>query len=138
MVVVLAVIGWLYRYRSITWNREEASDQWLKLDDGSQKSIGAIVGSDSNAGKAAKLQFAWSFYWEVGVKKLGSDQRGALNAIDQAGKLYRTLATECADESPPIFAPQAFLGIALVEETRAIQDRAALDKAKEAYKEVRR
>ncbi len=137
VVVGAAVaLGAWFWYRSTTWSREEASDAWLRLDDGGQKNVGALASTNTNAGKAAKLQIAWIAYWELGVKKIATDQRGALLAIEEAGKFYQELAKECADERPPIYAPQAFLGIAIVEETKALQDRAAVEKAKEAYTNV--
>jgi hypothetical protein len=132
---VLVIGGWFW-YKSVTSSTQETSNEWLQLDDGGQKNIGSLSTKDTNAGKAAKLQFAWIAYWEFGVKKIGTDQRGALEAINLAGKAYQSLAKECADENPPIYAPQAFLGIGVVEETKAVQERGALDKAKSAYLEV--
>ena len=141
MVYVLvggaAAIGLWLLYASMTSSKIETSDRWLRLDDGGQKNLVELATKEGTtpAGKAARLQLAWLFYWELGLKKLGADPHDAMLKINTAGDLYRELAKDCADD--PLFHPQALLGIAVIEETRALQDQLVLDKAVEAYKELR-
>ncbi len=124
--------GWSY----MAGSRQETSNRWLFLDDGGQKNLAELATKEksTNAGKAARLQIAWMLYWEKGVKFVGTDPQGAMQMLKTSGDLYRELAEECKDD--PLFEPQALLGIAVVEETKTLQDPAHLDKAHEAYKAV--
>jgi hypothetical protein len=132
-VVILGLVFALRLYRT---SQEENSERWLNLDDGTASKLFLLDKSDpdSSAGKAARFQIAWAFYWELGVKRLGVDPPGALKALSESGDRYRKLADDCKDD--PLFEPQALLGIAVCEEARAIQDRLRLEKAATLYDEV--
>jgi len=132
-VAVVAVAIWgTYRYFVISG--QETSLQWVMFDDGSSGHFKQLAGLDTFPGKAARFEIAWFAYWETGVRLIGVDPQGAMSSLDSAGRLYKRLAEECKDD--PIFEPQALLGIAVVEETRAVNDPRSLDRAKEAYKNV--
>jgi hypothetical protein len=131
---VVAVVLYVVYQRS-SESRAETANAWLKLDDGGQKSLDELKRDiGTNPGKAALLQYAWLLYWEAGVKRVGTDPLGAMQALEEAGKAYRILAKECESEDPLLYLPQALLGAAVVDECRAIQDRDFLKKAQDGYK----
>ena len=141
MMYFLAVAGLFvilflaYRW----WNRdaEARSMQWIMLYDGSQEHLKQLAASDAKdtpAGKAARLQEAWLDYWYFGVKKSGGDPRGALNSIKIALRTYTELVDNCKDD--PTFEPQAMLGMAVSEESLAVEDVVHLKKAKTLYDEL--
>lgn len=135
VAALVAVALWVV-YANVSETRKSASDAWVKFDDGGEKIIvdlGNTQGS-TPAGKAALLQYAWMHYWELGVKKIGTDPMGAMIELEKSGKIYAKLAEECKDEDPLLFLPQALLGVAVVDECRAIQDSELfLKKAKDGY-----
>lgn len=136
LVVVALLIGLWFFYATMTSSRQETSYRWLRLDDGGLKNLDDLANKEGTtpAGKAARLQIAWLLYWEKGVKFIGTDPQGSLQMLKTSGDLYRKLAEDCKDD--PLYEPQALLGIAVVEESKAIQDRDFLKKAEEAYKAV--
>ena len=131
----LLVALW-FAYSYMAGAKQEGSERWLRLDDGGAKNLEQLSVQDGStpAGKAARLQIAWMIYWERGIKFFGTDPNGAMEALKIAGTEYRKLAEECKDD--PLFEPQALLGVAVVEETKALQDAALLDRAEGAYKAV--
>ena len=131
VVVAVAVVAIWGTYRYFVISGQETSLQWVMFDDGSSGHLKQLAGLDTYPGKAARFEFAWFFYWETGVRMVGVDPQGAMSSLDTAGKLYKRLAEECKDD--PIFEPQAMLGIAVVEETKAVNDPNSLGRAKEAY-----
>jgi hypothetical protein len=133
--LVLVVGGWFF-YVSFIGGREDASRRWLMLDDAGLANLSSLIKNDPDtpAGKAARLQRAWLAYWELGVKRLGAEPEGAMKSLEFASDDYAALAKICVDD--PIFEPQALLGIAVVEETRAIMDTANLDRAADAYQKL--
>lgn len=119
-------------YRSIRQGYETTASQWISFDDGSRGNIRALSQDlDTNVGKAAAFQICWYLYWEEGVKFLGSNPRGGLLGVSEAAKIYSLLAEKCKGDA--LFEPQAMLGLAVCEETLAIQDRARLKRAAELY-----
>jgi hypothetical protein len=136
LVGVALLVALYFGYRWYVLSKEEISLQWLKLDDASADHLGQLQKLETPAGRAARFQIAWIFYWEEGVRMIGINPPGAMKAIGQAGNLYKDLAKECADADDKIFEPQALLGVAVVEETRAVQDLSFLGKAKDSYKAV--
>ncbi|HZZ77827.1 MAG TPA: hypothetical protein VFE62_04875 [Gemmataceae bacterium] len=131
---VLIVAVWLgMRWYSVS--KQETSMRWALFDDGARGNLEQLAQMEnSKAGRAARFQIAWLFYWDMGVRMIGIDPAGSMNRLGEAGKLYAQLAEECKDD--PIFEPQALLGIAVVEETRSVQDTARLARAKESYQVV--
>jgi hypothetical protein len=133
--VALLVALW-FSWRWYLVSKQETSLQWLMLDDASGKHLLELEKLETPAGRAARFQRAWLVYWEEGVRMIGVDPPGATNALRQASTRYEALAKECADADDKIFEPQALLGIAVVEETRAVQDLSFLGRAKESYTKV--
>jgi hypothetical protein len=130
-VLVAAWFGYRWYYGDVT----EKSLQWLKLYDGSGNLIQDLARDpDTNSGKAALFQIAWEFYWLDGVKMMASDKVGAMKSLKRSVDLYGQLAEKCKDDK--IFEPQALLGRAVAQETRAVEDRDHLKKAKEYYEEL--
>jgi hypothetical protein len=65
---------------------------------------------------------------------MASDKVGAMKSLKKSVDLYRQLAEKCKDDK--IFEPQALLGRAVAQETRAVEDRDHLKEAKEYYEEL--
>jgi hypothetical protein len=134
VTVALIVAAWL-GYRWYNSDRSERSLQWLKLYDGSGNHIDELTQEkDSYAGKAARLQVAWFAYWDFGTKMMASNKDGAMQQLKKSADLYGTLAEDCKDDK--VFEPQALLGRAVAQESRAVQDRDHLKKAKDYYEEL--
>jgi len=132
----ILVGGLWFWYVSVAASRQEASERWLRLNDGTLKSLSELAekNPDKPAGKAARLQLAWLAYWELGVRRLGADPSDAMLKLKIASSTYKNLIKDCAED--PQFEPQALLGYAVVEETKAVQDPAFLESAVDAYKAV--
>ena len=134
-VTVAVLIAAWFGYRWYYGDVEGKSLQWLKLYDGSRNLIQDLAKDpDTNAGKAALFQFAWELYWIDGVKMMASDKVGAMKSLKGSVDLYGQLAEKCKGDE--IFEPQALLGRAVAQETRAVEDRDHLKKAKEYYEEL--
>jgi hypothetical protein len=120
-------------YRWYASSTADASEQWLKLYDGSPARLQYLSSKEGEtpAGKAARLQLLWILYWEIGIKRLGTDQRGTMELFKVVEKEYRDLAENCKDD--PLFEAQAMLGQAVVVESWAVQDRSHLERAKTLY-----
>jgi hypothetical protein len=134
-MLALALVLFIgYRYYSIS--KQEASEQWLKLYDASPGYLRYLSAKEGEtpAGKAARLQTLWIFFWEQGVKRLGTDQRGTMELFKILDREYKDLAETCKDD--PLFEAQALLGQAVVVECWAVQDRVHLDKSKRLYEEL--
>src|SRR6516162_10527182 len=134
-VTVAVLIAAWFGYRWYYGDVEGKSLQWLKLYDGSRNLIQDLAKDpDTNAGKAALFQFAWELYWIDGVKMMASDKVGAMKSLKRSVDLYGQLAEKCKDDK--VFEPQALLGRAVAQETRAVENRDHLKKAKEYYEEL--
>ena len=136
-VVAAAWFGWSYR-KGI---QHETSFLWLKLYDGGGNQIEDLAQNDkdSEAGKAARLQIAWLNYWEFGIKMLALNKPalgnpGAMANIKKSVELYADLAEDCKDD--PVYGPQAMLGRAVAQESRAVEDRKHLKEAEQYYEEL--
>jgi len=124
-------VGYRWYYKDVA----ERSLQWLKLYDGSANFIQDLAkDSDTYSGKAALFQIAWELYWLDGVKMMASDKVGAMKSLKRSVDLYGQLAEKCKDDK--VFEPQALLGRAVAQETRAVENRDHLKKAKEYYEEL--
>ena len=132
-IVAIAVLAAAYfGYRWYVGDKVGRSLEWLMLYDGSRNHIEGLTDKmDTNAGKAAWLQIAWFRYWDDGIKLLAADKAMAMKNIESAGKIYEELAKTCKDD--PVYEPQALLGLAVVEESLAVQARSHLDRAKTNY-----
>jgi hypothetical protein len=106
------------------------------LDDASADHLGQLQKLETPAGRAARFQIAWIVYWEEGVRMIGANPAGAMKALKEASTRYEALAKECAEADDKIFEPQALLGVAVCEETRAVQDLTFLNRAKESYGKI--
>lgn len=135
-VGAIAAGGLWFWWVTYVGGKQEASERWLRLDDGGLKNLSELAEKhgDTPAGKAARLQLAWLAYWELGVRRMGAEPGDAMMKLKIASSTYERLVKDCADD--PLFEPQALLGFAVVEETKAVQDTAMLDSAVKAYQKV--
>jgi hypothetical protein len=136
VVGIVLVIALFFGYRELTLREQRLSMQWLMLDDGSGNHLEQLAGLETPAGRSARLQFAWLFYWEQGVCMIGVNPQNAMKAIMIASESYKRIAKDCKEANDTIFEPQALLGVAVCEESLAVQDRSALGRAKEAYTKI--
>jgi hypothetical protein len=135
VILVVLVFGFFLRIRA-THARSE-SDLWVEFEDGAQSYINKLVeGPDwirlskqvvkedrygkTAQGKAARFQNAWYFLWELGVKILAADPGFAVQNLNRAELMYSVLANDCKDD--PVYLPEALYALALIEETKAVQD----------------
>jgi hypothetical protein len=134
--IVLLVVAIL----TIRWfqvSREENSTRWRMLDLQSQRALQFLASkdnADTNAGKAARFELAWLYYWEGGVKRLGVDGNKALETLQDVAAEYRKLAEDCAGD--PIWEPEALYGQAVIEETQAVVNLDHLEAAKRLYEDL--
>jgi hypothetical protein len=137
-VIAIAVlfIALFTLFRWYTMSRENNSHNWRLFEIGSRGSIDMLAKEEAltTQGKAARFEKAWIFYWEAGVKRLGIEREKALDAMDFSADIYRKLAKDCEDD--PIWESEALYALAVIEETHAVQDIEALDKAKLKYEAV--
>jgi len=110
----------------------------------------APVESDfDNPGKAARFEVARYWLWDQGVRKLANPTQPEilgdltkdfvvgltpLERIELAENLYLALEKECAEE--PEWKAEALFGLAVITETRALQDIKLLTAAKEKYESL--
>jgi hypothetical protein len=124
-------------FRWYQTSRVDNSRRWVDLEIGARDMLGALTkdAPETNQGKAARFQQAWFFYWELGIKRLGvGDGDEAIKALNAAASAYKKLAEECADD--PVWESEAMYGLAVIEETRAVQDKEHLKEAKTRYEEL--
>jgi hypothetical protein len=139
VVVAVLVVG-LFVYVSVRKaNQLEASELWQKLEDGFPPYINELRSKDkdTNAGKAARFQFAWLAAWDKGMMELGGSPVVAMDNMALAAKMYDDLAKECSGD--PVWEPEALYGLAVIAETRAIRAKnreTSIDPAKKLYREL--
>lgn len=134
LIIVLGVFLWL-RYRST--QAAGRSQLWVGLDNGHKIFIDELKEKHgkTNAGRAARFEYAWYVMWENGIKAIGADPGRALHNLQKVAQpMYGQLADECKDD--PIWEPEAYYALAVIEESLAILDRKHLDKAREKYEDV--
>ncbi len=135
-VVVVIFLLW-FGYRWWDDQKQGTSLQWLTLYDGAPRGLDELSKDrTSAAGKAARLQIAWIAYWDLGVKSAAADKLGSLSALKEAQRLYGELVEDCKDDKNPVFMQQAMLGLAVTQESLAVENPASLKKASENYKEL--
>jgi hypothetical protein len=136
--VVLLVCLW-YSYNWWYGRDRDTSEQWILFHDGSRDRLQHVGKENANtpAGKAARLQIAWFLYWHGGIKSVGGEPTDAMEHIRAAKKVYEQLVEDCSkDDADKVFHQQALLGLAVSQESLAVQSREFLSKAKTAYKEL--
>ncbi len=133
-VVVAAYLGWKW----YIGDPSERSLQWIRFYDGAGGQINDLANKDKDtaAGKAARFQIAWFYYWESGIKDMATNKAGAMIQLQKAADFYGELAKETKEDPNPLFHLQALLGRAVATESMAVENRAHLDKAAEYYEEV--
>lgn len=132
--LAVVVLVFLYsRYR--TKQTEQAAFNWFLLEDGSGEAYDRLRESagKSNAAKAMRFQMAWQRLWGDGIKRL-HQFKNAKDSIEAAEADYKKLAEESRGD--PTFLAEALYGLAVVEETKAIDNIDNLTIAVNKYKEV--
>ena len=153
LVLVLLIAGLVY-YRLRVGHTQQNAQHWWQLyvapkpwveemagvavvNEGQRKGRTLVDNTEfGKAGKAARMQLARFFLWEQGVRDLGGVTGGtatrAMINIGNAEELYKTAIDEKPDD--PLLLAEAYYGMAVIQETRALQDTAYLKKAVTAYK----
>jgi hypothetical protein len=138
---VAIFVVFFFVFRTFQYNRTENSSRWQALYLGSVRELESLAktSADTNQGKAAFFQLAWLQYWEFGVKRLGMDGTAAMTNLQEASRLYSKLAEEC--EGDPVWEPEALYGMAVIEESKALQTSPVevskqLETAKARYEEL--
>src|SRR5262249_37322944 len=113
-----------------------AAAAWGDLELGDEQRVD-LVGKKfptQNVGKAARLQLAFKHLWFGGVRQLGLNANEAKNNILTARDQYERLALDCKYDPGDLGA--ALYGLAVIEETSALDDVENLKSAVTAYKRV--
>jgi len=127
VVIVLAAGGFFLLRRGAAANREARA--WAEFSQGDYPraregkrtvyNYDILMQERSLVGRAAKLQRAWEFLHDRGIKMLQADYFNALDAVRAAGKVYESTFPEVKDD--PVLAPEVKYALAVVEETLAAQ-----------------
>jgi len=144
-IVLAVLVVVIYVGLTIYWNGKRAtmSGLWAEVGDGhlTMRAKEGIALSPwiaeyqgTNPALAARYQIAWTILWEQGLKRMAADPARALDSITNAEKTFAALGEECKDD--PVLAPESAYALAVIEESRAVEDRANLDKAIARYKAV--
>lgn len=153
VIVLVAVAVAFVAWRLHIGAQQENMVSWMMLENGRPEALQSLAGirqaeqegrttlrltqsetDPSNAGKAARFQLARFFLWDQGVRMLGVDSNRALQSIKFADDLYRTLLKDCENE--PVFLAEAKYGLAVIEETRAVQNQERLATAEKLFDEL--
>ena len=105
LAALLAVFIY-FRYQST--RKYERSQVWASLDNGHKLLIDELRQKygTTNAGKAARFEYAWYVLWENGIKALAADHGRALGNLEDVAKpMYHGLAEECKGD--PVWEPEA-------------------------------
>ena len=129
-MVVLVVVFLSMRWYSV--GKSENSDGWYALYVNDYKGLQESY-LDKLQGQALRFDIAWEQLWGS-IRKLGADPNGAKADLLKAKQQYDTLRKEC--EGDPVLVPEAIYGLAVIEETLALDDRSHLNKAIEYYEDV--
>lgn len=136
-VVVLIVAFIAYRMQQQKIN--DRSERWVMLEDGFRPYIDLLKHDypETEAGKAARFQYAWLAAWDLGLKILGTDSVRALENMEVAESMYLQLKKDCADD--PVWEPEALYSLAVIEEARAVRKKERskhLDNAQTMFQEL--
>jgi len=123
-------------YRMRTLAQYASAQRWVEFDDGYNEDITELIrkNSSENVGKAARFQVTWMRLWDLGIKKLAADPKSALSSLQEAEGSYTALAKSCQND--PVWEAEALYGLAVIEETRAVQKLSHLDRARELFDEL--
>ena len=136
LYVVLGILVAALVFFSVRWYRvtkNENSEAWLMFEVGEMKGLEDNY-PQSKPGQAWRFQRAWFTMWEHGIKKLGADQKGAFENLENARRVFEDLKTEVAGD--PVLEPEALYALAQIEETWAVKDRNHLQTAAEMYQDL--
>jgi hypothetical protein len=133
---VLVIVAFLI----VRWydvSRAQNSLNWFEVNRGTATDVEELIRDqgDTNAGKAARFQLAWFFYWDRGMTRLGLEGGDGMAMLDRSASEYRKLAEECADH--PMWEPEAMYALAVIEETHALTNIDSLERAKTLYEELK-
>lgn len=134
---VILMIALFIVYRIFVNRSEDLSIKWAMLEDGGANEYeteGRLWKDPGNPGKAARFQVAWQDMWFKGIKLLGANANVAKRALEESSLVYESLAKSCKGD--PVFEPEALYALAVIQETRAIDDREKLTQALTMYKDV--
>ncbi len=132
-------VGIFFFFRMRRLDAIETAQNWVFLDDGTRKQIDELAKSapSSEVGKAALFQRAWIFAWDNGIKRLATDEAGAMENLKAATSMYQRLRDYCKGD--PIWEPEALYNLAVIEETKAVtpfESQEHLRKAQKMYSDV--
>lgn len=158
-IVWLAVITFLVllvvfvAYRLYIGSQQQAMTSWLMLEsgspqeivqlanlveetqpDGSKKLKPAETTDPSKSSKAARFQLARFFLWDRGIQVMGFNSRDALKNVRSAETLYNSLLKDCEGELE--FEAEARYGLAVIDETLALQNQDRLATAEKQFEEI--
>jgi hypothetical protein len=142
LVLVVVIIGLVLWWR---WSNQRSimSNLWVGVDEARLyfPTKSGVVQSEllteygtTKPGVAARFQLAYTMLWDRGVKYLAGQPTFAMKAINGAEKQFKELQEECKDDA--ILGPEAAYALAVIEETRLVEDRNNLEKARLAYEAV--
>jgi hypothetical protein len=132
----LLLVAALLINRWFIFSGERTAKEWVMFESGDQQDLFRLAQANKsqNVGKAARFQIAFEKLWIVGITKLAANTAEAKSNILDAREDYEALAKEC--QYDPVFLPEALYGLAVIEETGAIDDPDKLKTAVTAYKRV--
>jgi hypothetical protein len=134
LLIVVVFVVW----RWFRMSQLENANRWEMINVGSAQYLDHLKEkeSETNPGKAAKFQIAWYRYWDLGVKRLGiGGGMEGIKQLDASAAEYRKLAEECTGDK--LWEPEAMYGLAVIEETKAVMNLDALDRAKGLYENLK-
>ena len=134
--VCVVLLGAFLLNRWFIFSAEGSATAWGFLESGDPQALKQLVQQypTQNVGKAARFQIAFEKLWVYGISKLGANPAEAKSNILDAQEDYTRLAKEC--QYDPLFLAEALYGLAVIEETGAIDDPDMLKSAVTAYKRV--
>lgn len=143
-ILVAALLGAVgfYWIRSRDQALVAAERQWLDLDNGSGFYLSDLVRKASVAktpqGEGARMQLAWREYWLEGMRILMANRKEGISKLGRAEVEFRSILEDAKGD--PLLIPEAKYALAVIEETRAIDDpknvERSLESAKEKYQEL--
>jgi hypothetical protein len=94
---LLLLFGLFIGYRYWQDLGADTSRRWLLFNDGSMRNLSALAETEAKtpAGKAARLQVAWFYFWDLGVRSTGADKMQSIAALREAEKTYEGLLEDC-------------------------------------------
>jgi hypothetical protein len=117
----------------------DESERWRWLEDGFRPYIDQLKSEykDTNAGKAARFQYAWLAAWGEGMMLVGASPVEAFRDLEVAEHYYKGLEEDCAGD--PVWEVEALYGQAIIEEARALRVKTRsdhIDRARALYEKL--